>query len=262
MTVRPETANDRRRLILDRLDSVGRVEVGDLATWLGVAQETIRRDLTHLEAADSLQRVHGGAIPAETADPLAPFTGAGPEIDDTHRRLGDRIAERLPAHSTVLLAASPLTCAVAESLGRSSEDNGLTIVTNSLDVAVVVSRVPTIRVYNVGGRVDPTSRAQEGDWALTDLARLRVDLAVLAPSGIHSQQGLFSPSVMSAAISQAEATAAASIWLVAEPPVLGRTGFVRFAGLEQVQGIFTTGSEIDTDTARRFQELHIDVITS
>ena len=62
MTTPVEAATERHRLIADRLDAVGRVEVGDLAARLAVAPETIRRDLRLLEQQGQLQRVHGGAV--------------------------------------------------------------------------------------------------------------------------------------------------------------------------------------------------------
>ena len=46
--------------------------------------------------------------------------------------------------------------------------HGLTIATNSLDAAIVLSRASRLEVYNIGGTVSPVTRAQEGDWAVND----------------------------------------------------------------------------------------------
>jgi DeoR family fructose operon transcriptional repressor len=43
----------------------GRVDVTALADGFNVTAETVRRDLTTLERAGVLRRVHGGAIPVE-----------------------------------------------------------------------------------------------------------------------------------------------------------------------------------------------------
>ena len=69
MTV-PQQATTRYQAISDWLTAEGRVDVVDIANRLGVAQETIRRDLRTMESAGKLQRVHGGAVRID-AGPLA-----------------------------------------------------------------------------------------------------------------------------------------------------------------------------------------------
>ena len=58
-------AEERQQEILQRARENGRVDVASLATELDVTPETVRRDLTALERAGLVRRVHGGAIPIE-----------------------------------------------------------------------------------------------------------------------------------------------------------------------------------------------------
>ena len=67
----------------------------------------------------------------------------------------------------------------------------MTIVTNSLDVAVVMSRVERLHIYNVGGSVEHDTRAQQGGWALDEISRFRIDLALLSPTGVAADAGIF-----------------------------------------------------------------------
>lgn len=64
--LRVET-DERRQRILSKARRDGRVEVGSLALELEVAAETVRRDLRILVDRGVLQRVHGGAVPVESA---------------------------------------------------------------------------------------------------------------------------------------------------------------------------------------------------
>ncbi|RSM36832.1 D-beta-D-heptose 1-phosphate adenosyltransferase, partial [Amycolatopsis balhimycina DSM 5908] len=57
-------AEERQRIIAERLRAHGRVDVVPLAAEFAVTAETIRRDLTVLERTGLARRVHGGAIPA------------------------------------------------------------------------------------------------------------------------------------------------------------------------------------------------------
>src|ERR1041384_6296967 len=58
-------AEERQQEIVRLGRANGRVDVASLADTLNVTAETIRRDLTSLERAGVLRRVHGGAIPVE-----------------------------------------------------------------------------------------------------------------------------------------------------------------------------------------------------
>ena len=51
----------RHQEILSRLHGTGRVGVADVALFLKVSEETIRRDLKMLEERGLLRRIHGGA---------------------------------------------------------------------------------------------------------------------------------------------------------------------------------------------------------
>lgn len=259
MTTQVDAA-DRHRHIVDRLDAVGRVEVGSLATSLDVAPETIRRDLRLLEQQGQLQRVHGGAV-RRAERPLSPFDGTTPEHPPQHIRLAELVMDHLPAEATVFVEASPLTWALAESLSRRPQAEGMTIVTNSLDVAVVMSRIERLHVYNVGGSVDQETRAQQGDWALDEISRFRVDLALVAPTGITVEAGIFADSPMAAAVIAAEVRCADQIWLMLEAEKLGRPGFVRAAPIDVVGQVFTAGTPQPHQTAP-FLDAGVTVIST
>lgn len=68
---------DRRALILRELQHRGSLNVSEFAARIGVSGMTLRRDLVAMEGVGSLQRVHGGAIPAQ-AQPGTGTRAAGP----------------------------------------------------------------------------------------------------------------------------------------------------------------------------------------
>ena len=110
MTV-PQQATTRYQAISDWLTAEGRVDVVDIANRLGVAQETIRRDLRTMETAGKLQRVHGGAVRID-AGPLAIRNpNDAPEGDDLE--LSTRVWQSLPRSGTILIGTGRLTLALA-----------------------------------------------------------------------------------------------------------------------------------------------------
>src|SRR4028118_248630 len=56
-------AEQRRRAILEELETAGGVSVSALSERLRVSDMTVRRDLEELSARNLLRKVHGGAVP-------------------------------------------------------------------------------------------------------------------------------------------------------------------------------------------------------
>lgn len=233
-------AEQRLELITTWLETEGRIEVGEVAGRLGVAQETIRRDLRTLESAGRLQRVHGGAVlPSPAAIPAVGTSTQDAEKADA--RLAAMVWRSLPRTGTILLGAGRLTSALAAEITQQPPDRaGLTVVTASLDAAMVLSRVAKLSVYNIGGAVAHDTRAQEGDWALSELGRLHTDVSVVCPVGLSANHGLSQSTPAAAAIGAAEVLAGRRVIALADSDTLGSEAFVRFAGLDEIDHIAVT----------------------
>lgn len=222
----------------------GRLDVATTAARLGVAQETVRRDLRVLESRGELVRVHGGAVAVEPeplpgAGPAVGTNGAAPDSED--RELLEALWSELPRTGTLLLGTSRLTLELTQVMVNDPPEHDLTVVTNSLDVGLLLSRVSRVSVYNIGGSVSPRTRAQEGDWALTELRRVHTDVSVVCPAGISSAHGLGQPSPAAAAVSAAEVAAGSRVVALVEAAALGRPSFVTFAGLDEVDEVVVAG---------------------
>ena len=108
-------AEERQQAIAELVLSRGRLSVLDLAQTYGVTTETVRRDLSVLERAGLLRRVHGGAVPIAVVAALERAVG---ERNRANTEEKDRIAaagaEHLPpAGGSVLIDAGrpPPGCA-------------------------------------------------------------------------------------------------------------------------------------------------------
>jgi DeoR family transcriptional regulator, fructose operon transcriptional repressor len=241
MTVQSAQAVARYQAITDLLAADGRVDVVDIANRLGVAQETIRRDLRAMENAGKLQRVHGGAVRI-VAGPLA-LLNSPPPAAQNDLDLTTLVWEQLPRRGTILLGTGTLTLALAHAIVGSPPDaHGLTVATNSLDAAIVLSRASRVEVYNIGGTVSPVTRAQEGDWAVHEMERLHVDVSVVSPAGISFERGLTEATPAAAAVSQAVVAAGEKVIVLADPGSFGVSAFIQFASIDEINTIAVAGS--------------------
>ena len=236
----PVAVTARQALIVQWLADEGRLDVLNLAGRLGVAQETVRRDLRALESDGHLQRVHGGAVPVdnEALPALAPL----PVITPDDLALAAHVWARLPHTGTVLLGAGRITLALITVLSNDPPPApGLTVVSNSLDIAIAAARIANLSVYNVGGAVAPATRSQEGDWALQELGRLQVDVSLVCPAGISFERGLGQPTPAAAAVSQAEVSCGQNVVVLADAGIVGRPAFVQFATWREIDTVMLSG---------------------
>lgn len=235
------TAAGRHDTIAGWLEADGRVDVVRAAELLGVAQETVRRDLRAMEAAGRLHRVHGGAIPV-LPRPSTSFT----DHESGYVGLGRTVWERLPREGTLLIGTGAPALGLAEAISADPPArHGLTVVTNYLDAAIVLSRVPSLAVYNIGGTVSQRSRGQEGDWAIFELNRLRTDVSVICPAGISVTDGLSELTPAAAAVSRVQTRVGRRVIALADAGAVGQATFVTFATIEEIDEVAVAGSVPD-----------------
>ncbi|MEU3727406.1 DeoR/GlpR family DNA-binding transcription regulator [Streptomyces sp. NPDC031705] len=229
-------APERQQRIVQLTQERGRVEVLALAAEFGVTQETVRRDLTALERAGLLRRVHGGALPAGGLH-LEPGLA---ERDSTAAAAKERIAKAalglLPEEGSLLLDAGTTVSRLAALLPL---DSTLTVVTNALPVAARLAEHPGLGLHIVGGRLRHRTQAAVDAWALRDLAELEADVAVIAANGFSAEAGLTTPDLAEAAVKRAMVGAARRVILVADSSKYGARHFARFAALAQVDVLVT-----------------------
>lgn len=230
-------APERQQRIVQLAQELGRVEVPSLAEDFGVTQETVRRDLTALERAGLLRRVHGGALPAGGLRLVEPGLA---ERDSTAAADKERIAKAalalLPDEGSVLLDAGTTISRLAALLPL---DSALTVVTNALPVAARLAEYPNLNLHLVGGRLRHRTQAAVDAWALRDLADLEADTAVIATNGFAAQSGLSTPDLAEAAVKRAMVSSARRVVLLADSSKYGARYFARFATLDQVDVVVT-----------------------
>ena len=196
-------AEERQQAIADLVAQRGRLSVNALAAEYAVTTETVRRDLSVLERAGILRRVHGGAVPA------AALTRAGVQASATAtsrtptRRTGSpsgRVALLPATGGSVLLDAGTTTARLAMMLPR---DLQLTVVTNAVPIAARLAGSPSVDLHLLPGRVRSTTHAAVGEDTVAALGRLRADVAFVGTNGLSGGHGLSTPDHAEAAAKRA-----------------------------------------------------------
>ena len=251
-------AAERQQRILAEARTAGRVEVTSLAESLGVATETVRRDLTALEQRGSVRRVHGGAIPVERLELEPTLATRSTRLTDVKRRIAARVLDELPTGGTVLLDSGSTTLAVVQLL---PPDLDLTVVTNSVAAAATLSTHPGISLYLLGGRVRGVTGAAVGDWATAALEGLVVDVAVLGTNGVSAARGLTTPDQAEALVKAAMVRCARRVVVATDSSKAGDDHLHRFARLEDVD-LLVTDADLADDVAAELRAAGPQVVTA
>jgi len=173
----------RRDLIAARLAEGQSVASVQLAAEFGVSEDAIRRDLRALAAEGLCRRVYGGALPL----PVRPLSARLGEGVDAKRALAARAAMLVGRGELVFLDAGSTHVALADAL---PEEFGLTVATNSVDVAAAVLGRQDIDLLMIGGAVDAAIGGAVDAVAVEAVTRLAVDLAFVGVCGVSAEDGV------------------------------------------------------------------------
>ena len=164
----PVDSDTRQSRIVAVARVEGRVEVAALADQFGVATETIRRDLKALAERRLVKRVHGGAVPLESAAFESDLSFRS-QVDLLQKqRIAHHAVGMLHGAETVFLDEGFTPRLVAELLAERT----LTVVTASLLVAQALAESRTVTVLLLGGKLRGRTLATVDTWALRQLGEI------------------------------------------------------------------------------------------
>lgn len=247
-------AEERQQEILRLARAGGRVDVGTLAENMNVTAETIRRDLTTLERAGLVRRVHGGAIPVERLGFEPALDTRDAVLTEEKERIAKIALAELPEDGAIILDAGTTTARLAQALPT---DRELTVVVNSPVIAATLGIRPNLNVLQLGGRVRGRTLATVDDWALRPLADIYVDVAFIGTNGCTVERGLTTPDPAEAAVKRAMINSSRRTVLLADHTKIGNNYLARFGDVTDLDLLITdTGlaaelvSEIETAGVR------------
>lgn len=177
---------ERHRRLLDLLNEQQSVRTADLARRLRVTEETVRRDFEKLEKDGALLRTHGGAVRLDPARRERPVQDRARESSEKKLLIAKAALPLVETGQTVFFDSSTTVQTLASLL----PDKSLTVITNSLQIPLLLTEKPSVRVILLGGSFRAGSLASTGMIAEASADFFRIDAAFMSCRGIDPDQGL------------------------------------------------------------------------
>ena len=249
-------AIQRKEKILELIKEDGAAKVVDLARIFKVTEVTIRQDLEKLEKEGLVIREHGGAYLKNFEDQVRAISLVHQENMDKKERIAIKCLEFIESGDTIILDSGSTTTELAK---RIKGIKNLTVITNALNIALILGAEPGIEVIVTGGEFKPPTLSLTGQKAADFFKGINAHKLFLATAGISLKAGLTYPSISDIVVKKAMIETAETTYLLADSTKIGKPAFASLGALSLIDYIITDAGIQDKDK-HVFKDNEIEVI--
>ena len=221
----------RQGKIVEIIRKKEQVTVEELAVKLNISRETIRRDLTSLANSGKIRKIHGGAtLPQVFGE--GSFQQRMSDNPEAKARIAAAASRLFSAGQTLFVDTGSTTLHFAEKL---SEVSGLTIVTNSTEIAGTVSSSASgNRTFLLGGEFSPDNRQTVGTMVATQIRLFRAHHAVLTVGALDGRTGMMDYNIEEAQIARAMIEQSESVTVLVDSSKFNEVASFEVCSLAQI----------------------------
>lgn len=248
--------NQRREKILELIREDGHAKVQDLARIFKVTEVTIRQDLEKLESEGLVEREHGGAILSNIGSNVKDITLQNQSNMPAKIAIAKKAVEYINDGDTIILDSGSTTTEIAKLI---SGFKNLTVITNAINIALILGANPGINLMVTGGEFKPPTLSLTGQKAADFFSNLNADKLFLATAGISLKAGLTYPSISDLCVKRAMIDISDEVYLVADSTKIGLKSFASLGALAIIDHLITD-TKITSENIKMLEEHEVDYI--
>jgi DeoR family transcriptional regulator of aga operon len=231
---------NRLTAILDLLAVRGDVSVEELAERFDASAATIRRDLDSLSERRLLTRTHGGAVAQSVAYEL-PIRYKSHQRTSQKERIAQAASALVSPGAVVGLSGGTTTTAIATALAAREDlaEQGLTVVTNAVNIAAQLATRPDFKVVVTGGVIHSRSYELVGPFVEQLLAGVSLDIAFIGVNALSTTGVASTHDEREAAVNRMMASRARRAVIVADSSKVGASAFASVGGSDLFPTLLT-----------------------
>lgn len=249
-------AEERKQLIVDLINTTGKITVDELCRRFSVSAATIRNDLFELDNRSLLRRTHGGAISINRVGYEPTTSQKATQFLDKKIAIAKAARKFVSPGDIIALDSGSTTFEFAKMLDGFHD---LTVVTNDLEIAGYLEKNTQVAVILLGGILRRNFRCAVGQITVDALSGIHVDKVFAAANGVSLKFGLSTPNMDMASYKTRLFEAGDEIYLMADSSKIEKNSFAIFAPINRVT-TFITDSGVSDDFVAALEKMNVSVV--
>lgn len=244
---------------MELIQEEGSAKVAVLKDLFSVTEPTIRQDLGKLEEEGYVVRQHGGAYLKTIPKQVRSMSLQHSQNMNKKAALGEKALEFVEDGDSIILDAGTT---ITEMASRLDGFRSLNVITNSLNIALILGSRFNIQVMVTGGEFKPPTLSVTGESAAKFFDNTIVaGKLFLAATGISDDGIITYPGLSDIPVKRAMISAAREVFLVVDSTKMGKISFAALGNIDQVHHVITN-PDIDEKYKELFESRGVDVILS
>lgn len=246
----------RKDKIIKLISENRMMKAHELAEYFQVSMETVRRDLTELEAEGIIRRVHGGAV-LNMSHSLEPDFSYR-EIKNFEEKIliGKKAVSFVEEGDTIIIDLGTTTLEFARFL---KGKKNVTVLTNSLKIAIELMDDSGITVIILGGVVRRGEGTTSGYWAEDVVDQFHVEKLFLGVGSMEPEKGIMDYHIEETNLRRHYLKHTKQVIALADYTKFGITALNKVCATEQVD-ILVTDERADKKMLKQFRERGVTVV--
>ncbi len=223
-------SEERQAVILEMLESKGSVEGTELMEALDASESTIRRDLTAMDKAGLLIKVHGGAIAKKKQSYITTerdLDQKRTEHTEEKRKIASYAASLITDDDFVYMDAGTTTELMIDFI----QCQQAIFVTNSINNARQLSQ-RGFKTLLVGGEFKSITEAIVGEEAIANIEKYNFTKGFFGSNGITKKNGFTTPEMREAMIKKRAMFSSKDVYVLADSSKFGKISPVSFGRVQ------------------------------
>ena len=227
---------ERRNLIIQKLNTDGKIIVSVLAREFDVTEETIRRDIEKLEREGLATKTYGGAVSTSMQGKDLPYKIRKKSNVEPKTKIAQLVASMIKDGDQIMLDASSTSLYVVRQIKQLSN---ITIITNSIEILLELGDKTGWTILSTGGTLREGAYSLSGSSAERMIRDHHVDLAICSAKGLDTNMGITESNEKDAEMKKAIFNAANTRILAMDHSKFDNISFIKVCDIKDVDIIVT-----------------------
>lgn len=249
-------AVQRGRKILSLLEERKYLSVSKLSQMLFVSESTVRRDLDQLARQGLIRRTRGGALLVQESQVEMPLSYKSEDNAEKKRYIADLAVDFVQDDQSLFIDSSSTCISFAR---RLSEKKGLTILTNGLVTAHILSENMDVDVYSAPGQVFKKRASIHGAETCEYILRHFADVAFVSCRGLDTEIGASDYSEGDAMVKRCFRKKARQMILLADSSKFNKSFFHQALFFDQID-LLISDKEPPQEIMQKLIEAEVEVL--